>query len=924
MRCPFFIGRGTLYCHYMSKKTQKFAIIDANALIHRAFHALPPLTTRDGQLVNAVLGFSNILIKTIKDIKPTHIAVAFDRKEKTFRHEAYDQYKAHRVKAPDELYEQIPLVKEVLSAFNIPILEIAGYEADDIIGTIARQIYRDQKTTEVIIVTGDNDALQLVNDRTFVLMPHKGISETKLYDSVAVGEKYGGLAPLQLIDYKALSGDTSDNIPGVAGIGPKTAIKLLTDFDSVKNIYAKIDDQKINDRLREKLITYRADAEMSYQLAAIDNAVPIAVDPIDCVLTDFDMQKVIDLFQRLNFKKLLSTVMSLQPVVESKNLFSTNQPKNENMDYHTITTTEQLEKIIAEIKAKKIFALDTETTGLDTLTADLVGMSWSYRAESGCYLPSKIINANKKIIADLLADENVKKVGHNLKYDTVILAQHGLPVAGIYFDTMIASYLLNAGNRQHNLDTLAFVELGYQIQPIEELIGKGKAQISMADVEVEKVSWYACEDADITWRLYEKFHPELEKQAMDGLMHKMEVPLISVLARIEKAGVKIDMDFLKKMSKETGTKIKKIEKKIYDLAGTEFNIGSPAQLKNILFNTLEISTAGISKKKTGLSTAASELEKLQGQHPIIDHIMDYRELTKLKNTYLDALPKLIHPLDGRVHTSFNQTVAATGRLSSSNPNLQNIPIRTDLGHLIRRAFIAEPGYTIVKADYSQIELRIVASLANDENMMAAFSQGVDIHTRTAALINNIPVEEVTPEIRRQAKEVNFGVLYGMGAWGLSQRTGISMTEAQLFIAKYFAAFTGVKKYLDETLVQAREHGYVETLYGRRRAIPDINSNTPAIKNAAERMAVNMPIQGTAADLIKLAMIKLDELLPALSPKSRMILQVHDELVFEVPDADLKKVIPVIRDTMNSVMTLRVPIETEVSAGPNWGETEKQK
>ncbi len=936
----------------MAKNKQKLVIIDSNALIHRAFHALPPLTTKDGKLVNAVYGFTSILLKVIKDLKPDYLVATFDLKGKTFRHEEFEEYKANRIKQPDELYEQIPLVKEVVRILNIAIFEKEGFEADDLIGTIASLKTVDRPDIETIIVTGDQDTFQLVDNNTKVLTPQKGLSETKLYGEAEVEEKFGGLKPKQMIDYKALRGDVSDNIPGVKGIGEKTAIDLLTKFETLEKLYENLDSPEIRDRIKNLLTENKENAFMSKRLATIITDMEIDFDLNNCRFEEIDLDKASPLFQELNFKGLMKQLLTLAPEKPSPiqgGLFdsppkkkndslekaeSLNTPKANpkfSQDYRLIDK-ENIEEFLSELKKQTEFCFDTETTSIDSFRAKLLGISFSWQAGLAWYLPANIAKPIKKELATIFKDEKILKIGHNLKYDMEVLWEDGYEVNGIYFDTMIASYLLNSGSRQHNLDTAVFVELGYQMQSIEELIGKGKGQLSMENVPVEKVAWYSCEDADMTFRLYLKFKEELKKENFEGLFNNLEMPLLSVLARMEKNGVKIDGELLTDLSEDLTKKIKKIEKEVYKLAEMEFNLASPLQLKQVLFEKMKINGAGLVKTKTGISTGASELEKLslwlkenrEGEEKIkiIDLILEFRELSKLKNTYLDALPKLINPKDGRVHTSFNQTIAATGRLSSSDPNLQNIPIKSEIGQLIRKAFIAEKGFKILKADYSQIELRIVASLANDEKMLEAFKNKADIHTQTAAAINDVKPEEVTSNMRRQAKEVNFGVLYGMGAWGLASRTGISNAEAQDFINKYFEAFTGVRRYLDETVKLARKTGYVETIYGRRRYIPEINSGMAQIKNGAERTAVNMPIQGTAADMIKLAMIEIDKKLKNVSPKSRMILQVHDELVFEVPENEIEKVAGFIEETMCSVMKLRVPIEAEVKFGANWGETEK--
>ncbi|MFA5048058.1 MAG: DNA polymerase I [Patescibacteria group bacterium] len=939
-----------------AKKTKKnhhpktLVIIDSNALIHRAFHALPPLSNKEGQMTNAVYGFTTILLKTIKDLKPDYLAACFDMKGKTFRHEAYTEYKATRVKAPDELYQQIPLVKEVLESFSIPIFEKEGFEADDLIGTIAHLKSVDRPDIETIIVTGDQDAFQLIDDNTRVLTPQKGLSETMLYGEAEAKEKFGGLKPKQLIDYKGLRGDVSDNIPGVKGIGEKGAIELLLKFGSIENIYKNIGSDKIKDRIRELLVTQKNQAIMSKELATIILDVPVDFDLDKCLFAGFDKNKVVDTFQKFNFKRLLAQLSTLNSekikisggqgdlfAPKEKNSGNKKEEKMEaileptkkvgqdkigHQNYQLITNQEELKNFLATLKQQKDFCFDTETTNIDPFKAELLGISFCWQAGEAYYLPISLIGKAKKQLVEIFSDEKVKKIGQNIKYDMQILKQAGIETENVYFDTMVASYVLNPGQRQHNLDTLAFVELGYQMQSIEELIGCGKNQICLSEVAIEKVCWYSCEDADITFRLYQKLLPEIEEKNMTGLFHKLEMPLVEVLARVEENGVKINDKALKKLSGDFEERIKKLEQKIYKIAGVKFNVASPKQLKEVLFEKMEISTAGIGKTKTGLSTAAGELEKMRGQHKIIDLILEFRELSKLKNTYLDALPSLINKRDGRVHTSFNQTVTATGRLSSSEPNLQNIPIRSETGGPIRKAFIAEKGNKIMKADYSQIELRIVASLANDQKMLEIFQAGGDIHTQTAAFIHGLKAEEVTKEIRRTAKEVNFGVLYGMGAWGLASRTGISTAEAQDFICKYFATFKGVRKWLDETVELARESGYVETLYGRRRYLPELNSSMQQVRSGAERMAVNMPIQGTAADLIKLAMIEINNKLTEVSPKSKMILQVHDELVFEVPEKEVEKIAEFVREAMCSVMKLRAPIEVEVSVGDNWGETEK--
>lgn len=907
----------------MAKKPEKFVIIDGNALVHRAFHALPPtMTTKSGEIVNAIYGFTATLLKVFKDLKPDYLAVTFDLAAPTFRHKAYTEYKATRVKQVDELYQQFPRIKEVVRAFNIPIYEQAGFEADDVIATLVRQ--PEIKKIKSVIVTGDMDTLQLIDDTTEVLTMSKGIADTVIYDEEAVKQRFDGLAPSQMVDYKALRGDPSDNIPGVRGIGEKGAITLLKQFKTLENLYAHLDSKKITERYRKLLAEQKKEALMSKDLAQLVFNVPIEFKLADAKVEGFDVNEVVALFQKLEFKSLLTKIPKDFARGEAKGQNSFNfgaDPGSQTNDfnYQLIKTDPDFKKFFNDLIKQKIFALDTETSGLNPFQSELLGLSFAWQKARAYYLLAK--PGWLKQLKPILENEEIKKVGHNIKFDIEVLDTNGINVQGVSFDTMIASYLVNSGLRQHGLDGLVFTELGYQMQPITDLIGKGKSQITLKDVPVEQVSDYACEDADFTWRLVKPLTDQLRAKNNLGLLEKIEMPLVPVLAAMEKSGVLLDVGFLKQMSKTVDADIKTLEKNIYQLAGTTFNIASPLQLKEILFEKLEISTQGLAHTKTGVSTAASELEKLQGSHKIIDYIIKYRELAKLKSTYLDALPKLVDQ-SGRLHTSFNQTVAATGRLSSSDPNLQNIPIRTELGQQIRKAFVAPKGYQLLSADYSQIELRIIASLANDEKMIASFQKGEDIHARTAAEINEVDLDKVTSEMRYAAKAVNFGIIYGQGAWGLAAGTGISRQRAMDFIDRYFEIHSSIKDFLDKTKELASTKGYVETWFGRRRYFPEINSNMQQVRAAAERAAVNHPIQGTAADLMKLAMIVIHQDLPNVCPSARMILQVHDELVFEVPETDLGRVADFVKTSMEGIYKLRAPVETHLKVGKNWGELEK--
>lgn len=905
----------------MPEKKPKLVVIDGNAIIHRAWHALPPtLRTAKGELVNAVYGFTSILLRVLKELKPTYVAVTFDAKGPTFRHTKFAAYKAQRVKKPDEFYAQFDRVREVVRAFNIPIFELSGYEADDLIGTIVTS--KQAAAVHRIIVTGDMDTLQLVGPDVSVFALHQGITDAITYTPSGVRERFG-IDPIQLIDFKALRGDPSDNIPGVKGIGEKTATDLLQRFGSLKDIYKNLKDERIPQRVRTLLKEHKAEAMQAKELVQIVHDAPIKFSLAACELADYTPSTVAQLFSELEFKSLMSRLPTpLPPSGASQGTLALGatpalRPRLNSAHYQLIDTEDKFSAFLKELQAQKLFAIDTETSSLDPLSAKLVGISISWQDGHAAFvLPKPEWLA---ALAPILANAKIGKVGHNIKFDLHSLTTAGLPVAGIAFDTMVASYLLNPGSRAHGLDVLAFAEFGAQMTPITDLIGKGAQQRSMADVPLDEVTPYACADADYTWRLLAVLRKDLESKQQIKLLETIELPLIPVLASMERAGVKLDTDFLAEMSTSVGAQIAQLETSIHRSAGGPFNINSPLQLKEVLFGKLAISAMGLGRTKTGISTAADELEKLADAHPIIGKIMEYRELTKLRSTYLDALPLQVASYDNRVHTSYSQTIAATGRLSSSDPNLQNIPIRTPLGGQIRKAFIAERGFAIVSADYNQIELRLIASLAQDPTMIDTFLRGEDVHTRTASELHDVPVEQVDKALRRTAKEVNFGIIYGMGSSGLAQRQHIPRDKARAFIDKYFALHPKIAEYLETTKQAALVHGFVETIFGRRRYLPEIAASAPQIRSAAERAAINHPVQGTAADLMKLAMIAVHAKLPDVSPKSRMIMQVHDELVFEVPTADVPKVASLVKQTMEDVHQLRVPILVHVGAGKNWGE-----
>lgn len=931
----------------MSKAKEKLIIIDGNALIHRSFHALPPtMTTKSGEMINAVYGFTSVLMKAIKELKPEYVVLTLDKKGPTFRHLEYKEYKATRVKAPDELYAQIGRVKEVATAFKIPIFEQSGLEADDLIGTIVNKI-DDQ--IEKIILTGDMDTLQLVNEHTKVYGMGRGINEAVLYDEQAVRSRYG-LEPDQIVDFKALRGDPSDNIPGVRGIGEKTAVELLQNFDTLENLYQNLESTKIKDRIRGLLETYKTEAFMSKSLATIKLDAEVDFDLEASRFGGYDQAELVKLFSDLEFKSLLVRMQDLikKPTSNSgqggqADGFTDKFERNKKLfQYVLVDDEKKFTNFLKKLKQETSFVFDTETTGIDPISEELLGLSFCWQEGEAYFLSIKkaevgstanlfnyqaASNGSAEInpwllkLKPIFENEQIKKFAHNIKFDLEVLESQGILVKGAAFDTMIASYLLNPGTRQHNLDAVTFTELGFEKISKEDLLGKGKDKLSFGQVPLDKLYNYSCEDADFTWRLRKKLSKELKEQKLEKLFSEIEMPLAPVLARMETNGIKLDCDHLARLSKKLHTKIQQLEKIIYDHAGKQFNINSTRQLQAILFEDLEISSLGVSKTKTGLSTSTEELEKLKEQHEIVHSIQDYRELTKLCNTYIDSLPLLINKKTGRVHTSFNQTVAATGRLSSSEPNLQNIPARSEWGKAVRQAFVADQGYKFISLDYSQIELRLAAHMSADEKMIIAFKEGLDIHLATAAAINEVPPEAVTKAMRSEAKAVNFGILYGQGPHGLSQAAEITYMRAKEFIDNYFQVYAGVKKFIETTIEKVKVEGYSETLFGRKRFLPEINSSVMQVRKSAERMAINTPLQGTAADMIKVAMIRVQAVIEQKYQKQevRMLLQVHDELLLEVKTELIEPVASEMKQIMEQVIALKVPVVADVKVGDNWEE-----
>lgn len=902
----------------MLNNPKKLVLIDGNAIIHRAYHALPPLTTKSGELVNAVYGFSSVLLKVLNELKPDYVAASFDLREETFRHKEFKEYKATRVKAPDELYAQIDRVKEVVRAFNIPIYEVAGFEADDAIGTMVKQSEEKPPAggpptdgVENIIVTGDLDTLQLVSPKTKVYALRHGMSDTTIYNEKAVEERYG-LKPEQMIDYKGLRGDPSDNIPGVKGIGEKTAMELLKKYHSLEGVYNSLG--LIKGAVKEKLERDKMQAIMSKRLATIVQDVPLKFNFSEAETKDFDRQKVVKLFQELNFFSLIKRIpgkeeTGVHPVKSGKAGPASREFNGvKDFKYEIIEIKEQ-EKFIKLLKESEEVAINLDTKG-----EEISGIAFSYKTGRAGYM--EFSNELKEI----LENKAIVKIGYDLKNDYKILQKSGIELdLSKAFDIMLGGYVLNPGSKIE-LPTLVLRELGEEME--EE---KSKGQLGL---EIDNPKEYAekvCARADYSFKLKSIIKEQIEKISaeqkdhgtLETIFDQMEMPLIKVLAEMEIAGIKLNTVIFQGIAEKINKRIENLEKNIYKLAGKEFNINSPKQLQEILFEKLKLPTAEVKKIKTGFSTSSDELVKLRKKHKIIEKIEEYREIFKLKTTYLDTLPTLVDK-NSRIHTTFNQAVTATGRLSSSEPNLQNIPIKTDLGQMLRTAFEARDGWKFVSADYSQIDLRVVAHVSGDRKMIETFLKGEDVHKKTAAEINKVPLNQVTEKMRSSAKALNFGVIYGMSVFGFSESAGIDREEAKKFINEYMEKFSGIANYIRETKEFAKKNLYVETELGRRRYIPEINSSNFQVQNAAERMAINMPIQGLSADIVKLAMLKVYEEFKD-NPDVRLILQVHDEIILEVKEDEAKEIAEKVKEIMQSVYKLKVPLTADVKIGDNWGE-----
>jgi DNA polymerase I len=909
----------------MNKRT--LILIDGNAIMHRAYHALPPLNTKTGELVNAVYGFTSTILSVIAQFKPEYIAASFDLAGPTFRHEEYKEYKATRTKAPDEFYVQIPRVKEVVETLNIPIYEKQGYEADDVIGTLSFQALNNNEIDEVIIVTGDLDTLQLVNEKTKVYTMRRGLSDSVLYDLDKVKERYG-IAPEQLKDFKGLRGDPSDNIPGVKGIGEKTAGELLQKYGTLEKVYEHLGE--IKGANHDKLERDKIQAFMSKQLGTIKTDVPVNLELDKTAVHDFDRQKVVALFNELNFYSLVKRLPTTNVIPAKAVIQDTGSRIMSGMTSGGVHPVEYPEGVPPEagfngvrdfkyetVEDKDIdsFILELKEQKEISLALDENGMAFSWKTGRAYYINNfKFQISNFKLI---LEDENIKKIGYDLKSVYKKLKNVEIELKGMDFDVMIAAYVLDPGSKV-DFPAIVFRELGEEYEE-----KKGQLGLGLGNVEKESRGEETCRRADYIFKLkeiYEKKIGEISQQQGENnlrqVMEEIEMPLVPILAEMEINGIKVNNIVLEGISETIGKKILTLEKNIYKLAGKEFNINSPQQLSEILFEELKLPTDDIKKNKTGFSTASAELEKLRAKHKIIEKIEEYRELFKIKTTYLDTLPTLIAD-DGRIHTSFNQAVTATGRLSSSDPNLQNIPIRTEVGQIMRTAFSAEDGWKLISADYSQIDLRAVAHVSQDKKLIEAFHRGDDIHKITASEINKVSASQVTEKMRRAAKTLNFGVIYGMSVFGFSQAAGVEREEAKKFIDEYMKKFAGVAAYMRETKESAKRKGYVETQLGRRRYIPEINSPNFQVQNAAERMAINMPIQGLSADIVKIAMVKLAEYYHN-NPQVLIILQIHDEIILEVKEEIAEEAAKQVKEIMEQAYQLKVPLVAEVKLGDNWG------
>lgn len=931
----------------------RLVLLDSHALIHRAYHAIPPnLTSPTGEPTNATYGFTSTLLKVLNDLKPDCIAATFDVGH-SFRREQFKEYKGTRPKLPDDLAVQLSRSRDVVAAFGIPAFGVDKYEADDLLGTLAKQAKEHE--VESVIVTGDTDTFQLVNENTLIYYYVGRTGEMLLYDQDKVKERYG-LDPAQMIDYKALKGDASDNIPGVPGVGEKTATKLVQTYGSVENIYEHIDS--VEPKLRDKLAAVKEQVMRGKQLVTIVTDAPVQLDLDACRVTQYDRERVVKFFREMGFRSLIDRLPGGAPhatqgelLPETEIPFEKPEVDTTPKDYHLVDNHSALDALVAKLNSAAEFVVDVETTDTDPMRAELVGIAIGVGHGEAYYIPlsragqqaekgrgqltlegAPVDDASRHSPLDtghvleklkpIFENQSISKFAHNVKYDAAVLAQAGVETRGIAFDTMIAANLVEPTPQSIGLKNLVFAKFGAEMTEIEALIGKGKKQISMADVDIAQISDYACADADYTFRLVDYYKPELAQHDAEKLFYDVEMPLVPVLMEIERTGVLLDLDVLSKMSADLAARMRELEKEIQVTLGM-INLASPQQLGDALLNKIKLPASKLPKTRTGqVSTAAEVLDGLRDEHPVISLILEHRELAKLKGTYVDALPALVNPKTGRVHTDYNQTGVVTGRVSSSNPNLQNIPIRTELGRQVRRAFIAPRGSKLVGGDYSQVELRVLAHITRDPGLLEAFARGEDIHASTAARLFNVPLDKVDARMRRLGKSINFGIAYGITDYGIASRTELSIEESRELMDNYFTQYARVKEYIDNTKREAHERGYVQTLLGRRRYFPELKTTSRVhvgARNAAEREAINMPIQGSAADIIKLAMIRLHRELHAKSLRARMTLQVHDELVLECPDEEVPVVAPLVHEIMENAYPLESKLKVDVNVGANWDE-----
>jgi len=913
-------------------------LMDGHALVHRAWHAIqqPLNVSKTGEEVRAVYGFINTFLRVLTELRPTNCAIAFDLPVPTFRHKQFAEYKAHRPPSPPELRSQFTRVRQLMGALKIPVFEIEGYEADDVLGTLCSQA--EERKIETVIFTGDTDTLQLVSPWVRVLLS-SSVQRRMLYDEAAVRERYGGLGPESVADLKALQGDTSDNIPGVPGVGAKTAVRLLSEFHSLEGVLENLDNVTPA-RIQQSLRDNRELALRGKGLTTIVRDAPVHMDLEATRFWRYDRAKVIELLRELEFFSIVPRI----PDRRDDGLLAPQaqlpiQPVRRETDYKVVDTPEGLAALARELDTPTGFSLDTETTALDTMTARLVGLSFSNASGRAWYVPvghregrQVCLEEALERLRPLLENEAVPKTAHNANFDMSVLANHGVTVANMAFDTMLAAHL--CGRKAIGLKDLALDCLHEEMTPITDLIGAGRKQITMADVPVEKTATYAAADADFTLRLRDIFQGEIEEKGVTGAFHEIEMSLVPVLVRMQRNGIALDLALLNRMSGDLGEQISRVESEMHELVGHLFNPNSSQQLGEVLFRELRLPPTKRTQK--GHSTDAPSLEVLKARLDrgevedvdpralrFLEQILEYRQLSKIKSTYVDALPSLVNKQTGRIHTSYNQTGSATGRVSSNDPNVQNIPVRTELGRKVRQAFVAQGNleWILLAADYSQIELRVLAHLSKDPGLLDAFGRDEDIHSATASSVYGVPLDRVTPDMRRIAKVMNFGVIYGLSAFGISQQTGLSREEGKRFIDTYFSRYPGIRGYIDSTKEQVSVEGYVKTLKGRRRYIPEIRSSNFQVRSAGERMAVNMPVQGTAADIIKIAMVRIQDRLDTLKLRSMMIVQVHDELIFEVPRKELAQMKAIVRELMPSAMDLAVPLNIEIKTGRTWGDME---